>query len=730
MRIKHPVNAKSTKRMLRILPPDWKMVNDETSNGYKFFNMVLGTEIDELTDRLQVLYDSLFLDTIDLSEEGHLYQVELSGTPDNLGFLNSDGIKIKITNEDEFYNGEPTRFNYIETYSIPDTSNTIIGANYFRADSRGSGYFILTFNNDEGESYASGIYTAKRIYTDNTGEILSSSGFYTGIATEDFENTGRDELITPIEPLILSGRYPKYRKLTISGVNHYIGHYEPYKGWTYDSDGNVVAVNDYFQEYYFDSQGDKVFHRTYLNNPYGSGNYNKQYFTLRHVPISGTLKVYDIDNLDSSGNAKEIPQSGINMYYLKYSGMLDGEEGGFEPVYKGYSKYVPSGEGFNYIEGDEANLLTTISWDYQRVGSKLDSDSRSWVEPSSGDFTNMISITNPQTRYIVQYKWKRYNKANYISSFDSTRYLSLDTTQPAYSIENVSGNIEEADFSFTKNPKYTKNINGSVIDERAQILTFDGWKYRPDSRIKKVDLNIPIIYTQTSPLNNFYIGYRYKPIGYSTDMIPRVNSIRKYEVNCPFDNAAPGYNSIEDDITGKSNFCRYTASGSNKLFKIPYNSWFGKKIIYFGGDSYYYINMTNNDFIKPNMFYKFGFRPLKNQEITLLEYFDDNSDKYHIITIDQAGKIHIEIDGYEFVSRNAITMDSGDKELIVRYYPDDLISTIPVVELFIKDQEFYFEVFDLLRREVSSRDVSSTYLHLYKSCEIEIDKFQIYYEAF
>lgn len=140
--------------------------------------------------------------------------------------------------------------------------------------------------------------------------------------------------------------------------------------------------------------------------------------------------------------------------------------------------------------------------------------------------------------------------------------------------------------------------------------------------------------------------------------------------------------------------------------------------------------MTGKNFIKSNTFYKFKFRPIKSQDITLLEYFDDSLDRYHIVSIDENGTITVEIDGYQFVSREELTMDSGDKEIIVRYFPDDLTSDIPSVRLFMKDQNYHFEVIDLFRRKVDSQTVSSTYLHLFKSCSVEIDQFQIYYEAF
>lgn len=730
MRSKHPVQAKSTPNLLRVLPRQFKMVNDKTSNGYKYTNLLYGAEIDECNDRLKTLYDSLFLDTIDLAEEGELYEVNLSGTKKEHGYLNADGIKVKLVTEDEFYNGEPTRVIYQEQFPITSGSGPLLGANYMRTSPRGSGYILLSYDLDEGESYASSINTERKDYLDNVGTKISTSGFWAGIATQDYKNAQSDEVIAPLDQSLLSGNYPIWRDIVVSGQTYQIPHYEPYKGWIHDQNGNIVAVYDYFQDYYFDEDGNKVFHRTYLNNPYGAGNYTKQYFRLRHTPISGTLKLYDMDVLDASGNATEVLQAGSPVYYLAYSGMLRGTSGTFDSVYKGYDEVVPSGRGFKYIEGETATLLTTTSWDYQYEGSALNVESGVWIEPASGNLTNMISITNPQSRYIVEYKWKRYSKAKYVSSFNATRYLSLDSTQPLYSIENISGNMFPVDFRFTKNSGYVEEINGQSVDQRSRILTFDGWKIRPNSRLHKIDLMVPIVYTQPADLDPFLVQYTQDAIGYTKQFAPLYTPIRSYVVNCPFDNAAPSYNAIEDDLTGNSNFCRYNVAGSNKLFKIPYESWYGKKIIYFSGNSYYYIDMSGKTFIKNNTFFKFSFRPIKEKPIILMELFEDSLGQYITVSITKEGRINVEADGYNFVGREPLRMDSGNKEIIVRYYKDDIYNAVPVVEIFKKDQNFHFDVVDNFRQKVTAQTVSSTYIHLFKSCSVEVDKFQIYYEAF
>lgn len=730
MKTKNPIKAKSTKSLLSVFPPDYKMVYDESSNGYKFVNMMFGIEMDEAKERLKSLYDSYSFDTLDLSEDYTLYEVNLSGTPHHNGYLNNSGIKIKIASEDEFYNGDPTRVNYVSKFSIASGTYPIIGINYFRQSYRGSGYILLSYDVDEGDSYSSGVYSARKCAINNTGLYLSASGLWTGIKKQDYSTIGSDEILAPTDQNVLSGKYPMYRSILISGTLYNIDHYEPYKGWTYDSNGNVVAVNDYYQDYYFDEDGNKIFHRTYLNNPYGAGNYTKQYFNLRHTPISGTFTLLDMDILDISGNATNVASTGSAIYYLAYSGMLNGTSGHFEPVYKGYYQNVPSGQGFNYIEGDQATLLTTVSWDYQRKGTTLDQESGVWIEPSTGNFTNLISITNPQSRYIAEYSWKAYNKASYITSIDATRYLSLDTNQPIYSIENLSGNVNEIDFSFTNNPKYIKTTNGASIDQRSQILTFNGLKYRPKSRLYQVKLNVPIVYTEPKNLQFFNVPYKYNHIGYSDDFVPQINSLKTYAINCPFDNDVNSYAVTEDDLTGNSNTFQYSGSLNNKLFKTNFDSWYGKKIVYLSGDSYFYTDMTNKSFLKNNTFFKFAFRPLKNQTITLLDLHEDSHNQYMNAYISPAGIINVSIGGYNFKSKEPILMDSNKKEILIRYYEDDLYSGVPIIDLYYKDSKYHYQVARTFRQLSDEPTISSSYFYIFKSCSVDIDEFQLYYEAF
>jgi len=225
-----------------------------------------------------------------------------------------------------------------------------------------------------------------------------------------------NEIIYPIDGVTLSGEYPLTREvIDDSGIIQNIDHYTPFHGWTRDETGTVIAIVDYSGEYYYDNTGKKVYYRTAYNNPYGYNNYNVAYLDLANIPISGTLKVFDIDILDISGNATEIPSSGKVLYYYKSPKMFLGDASGdlsakFDPIYLGYESIVPSGQGFSpNMEGSGCSLYKTTSWNYLHEGAKLDDGSLSYID-GTGLITNKIMISGYHSRYLVEYKYKIYEK--------------------------------------------------------------------------------------------------------------------------------------------------------------------------------------------------------------------------------------------------------------------------------------------------------------------------------
>ena len=54
-----PIQAKNTERILKaVIPEEFKIVNDKSSNGYKFINLLYGAEIDQGLSVLKDVYNN------------------------------------------------------------------------------------------------------------------------------------------------------------------------------------------------------------------------------------------------------------------------------------------------------------------------------------------------------------------------------------------------------------------------------------------------------------------------------------------------------------------------------------------------------------------------------------------------------------------------------------------------------------------------------------------------
>lgn len=729
MKTRLPIQAKNTDYLLKsILPEDFKMVSDRSSNGYKFVNLLYGVEVDQYRDRLQYIYDNSFLETMDLSEEGVLYEVYLSGIP-KTQYLNStvsNSIPIKIVNwgntpgDSEFWDGSPTRIIFNNIYSINGIveSGRIVGLNYFRQNPSGYGYFLINTDIDQ-SMYSSNLSgSAWQINIDNLGTILSSTGTWPGIKTLSYEEQQADDILYPLGSGYLSRNYPLTRRIRDdSGVYCEIEYYEPYNGWVRDVDGNVVALNNYSSDYEYDSAGNKLWHRSAFNNPYGSGNYTVEYLQLRNVPISGTLKLYDLDNLDASGNATEI-SGATPVYRLQSSNMLLGNETGvFDPIYVGYNSIVPSDRGFGSIEGQTALEWISTSWNYQRESGYVDPDTQVYIE-GSGDITNVIKITNPISRYLAIYKYKTFSQANAITSLEGNKYLSYSTQDPLYSIKTVTNNEELLEYQFTRDPLYAA--------EKSRFITFNGWTTRPGSRISKIAFNIPITVANGPLASLLAVEGRDYHIGYG-GMVPDITSTRNYILDCPFAEEVYGGFVTESDLSGSGNYLTWTNTGSNEIYRLPIEESYGKRIRYIGPSGYYKIDSTN--FIKDNTFFRFKFRAYYPQTLTLMELSEVSSGKYIKVQVKSDGLISIISNGVEqSYSYDKLVFGPAIQDILIRYYPDPDYTDNPVFELYLGSNIGYTKP-RVFIKETDDIIPSLTYLHVYKNCSIDADSFQIYYET-
>ena len=737
MKTKKPIQAKSTERILRaVLPASFKMVNDESSNGYKFTNILAGVEIDEATDRLDETYGDSFISTIDLSNEFELYDVMLSGAPID-SYLNASGnIPIKITSENEFYNGDPTRIRPDGFISIPsgiDLSG-IIGLEYFRIDERGSGWLQFNSTSLQEEAFIAGDYPVYKVVLNSSfqgsGDYGSISGIYTGIEERDYDQDQRYEILVPIKSGVLKAKYPLTREIVDdSGIVQTIDHYTPYHGWTRDEMGTVIPVVDYDTDFTYDANGEKTYYRTAFNNKYGYNNYSSAYLDLEQIPISGTLRLFDIDILDISGNASEIPESGRDIYYLMSDKMnignptddLDGNpSGAFDPVYLGYESTIPVWKGFSdYMVGQSGVNIGTTSWDYLHEGVELKEGSLTW-EDGDGPITNKIRINNPQSRYMVQYSYKTHDKVKYITSLDANKYLSLDTPNPVYSTETISGNLVPLTYNFTKDP----NILG-----KAKLISFNGLEVRPYSKVTQIDFNIPFVAVSEQLLQFKSFNLNKNPIGFSNDYIPNVSTFRNYALVCPFDQDVIANAVTESDTTGNSNTLEYTNTANNLVRKITYDSYFGKRLDYYSGDSYFGIDDLST--IKENTYYHFKFKVRQPVDGYLVYNIDSPNSQYYFAEIDNTGRITITVDGFVFYSRDKLIFNNETKEIILHYTPDDISTAIPTVSIYIKEEGTIG--FREIRTTSAETDLSVSFatstLQVYKNMTVDIDSFKLYYEA-
>jgi hypothetical protein len=755
MNPKLPIQSQCTERILKaVLPDHFKMIEDKQSNGYKYINLLYGVEFDNANQTTKDIYNNSFITSIDLTKEYSLYELTLSGVPIT-SYLNTSGsIPIKITNETEFYNGVPTRIVSVGTLPLPmyyltysgdlvasgagfengfdigfntpcwSAISGVVGIEYVRKDMRGSGYLIISSDINQESGFFSGVYPLFVIDVGNnlknSGNYINTYGMFTGIKERNYSGDLTYEVLNPIDSITLSGKYPLTREITNdSGIISIIDHYTPYRGWMRDDTGSIVAIVDYSGEYYYDDSGNKVYYRTAYNNIYGYNNYSTAYLDLVDVPISGTLKVYDIDILDISGNSIEIPSSGKPLYYYKSTKMFLGDPSGdtqaqFDPIYLGYESIVPSGHGFGkFMEGSGCSIYKVTSWDYLHEGFGLDSGTLRYVD-GTGVITNKIMLSGYHSRYMVEYKYKIYDNLKYISSNNSNGYVSLDSKSPLFTTDtNIYNNIN---YEFTKDPSYSS--------ENTKIITFDGIKVRPGSRINKISFNIPIKYSESSLDGPIYQNTNKLYIGYSNEFVPQVNNFRHHVVNCLFDSVVSG-NLVETDITNCGNDLNY--SGNSLIYLINYKDQFGKKIIN-NSESYYYKDGIS--YLLDNTFFQFNCKIRTNQSGRLLELYDDSLNKYIFFDFDYDGRLKIQSDGYIFYGRELISFNGKEKNLVLKYSPDEFSSSIPTFKLYYKEEDdSWYRQIELTQSVYNSESVDHTTIKIFKNCSIDIGGFKIFYEA-
>lgn len=475
-------DANSTEIMInKILPSSFKIASDPTSNGYKFLNALYGIELDSIKDYLD---QAKHFSSFENFDYGYDFDVQYVKLPEIIssGFIYGDDIPIKITTTNEFYDGKITRFVYDSGYILDLTNyNTaasgILGIEYMRQSNTGSGILYINYDLDSVTAIQSGTYQTQKLPLDDLTKPVYSliSGFNYGISDQNYDTISRYELLQPETEPVLKKKYPEKKTITLPkdgdptkpNRDYIVDYYEP-ELYFWDNVNKIYKPTIPERDQYYDGTV-KKYHRVYLNNPYGSGIYNTEYLELEHVPISGTLKVYDIDTL-SNGLPTEINKTGTNVYrYFAYnSGNLTDPY--FE--YIGYTEKIPLEFQLGYDA--TATLYKITSWDYVHEDDGL--VSFDWVTNVNKPLTNKIKLVNAFGRYIVEYKYVNDMYHGSITSNYSNRYVKY------YNENHIYNSLDSQN-----NAQIIPNTL-SIESETRRAITFDGLDVRPGTVINEIIL--------------------------------------------------------------------------------------------------------------------------------------------------------------------------------------------------------------------------------------------------
>jgi len=670
MKIKKPIRAKSTERIMKaVLPSQFKMVNDKESNGYKYINLLFGVEIDEIYEKLQEAYNNSFISSIDLSKEGILYEVYLDGIPKN-DYLSDgpNGTKIKIVEDYEFNNGDPTRIIYNGELILKPGHINGVGLDYQNIDYNGNGVYILGFDNDMLTAFNTDDFTNFIIKIDGFDNVISEEGNNPGIKTQSYEISNDDEILNPLTIEQLPNIYPLTRTVNFNGTLIDIDHYEPYNGYIEIDENNIIANTNYNTDHYYDENGKKVFYRTASNNPYGYNNYNIAYVPLKYSPIPNTLKLYDIDIIDSNGNATEIPIEGKNLYSY-------GE-------YVGFSPDIPI--AFQDEDGPTtATDFITISWDYLYEGTKFNENTLQWDITNSGNTINMLKIVNPTSRYIVEYKYLEFDKVYGITSRETTNNYRKYDEDPVFMLYDDKS-YDKVDFKFTNDPLINDN----------SIITFDGKHIRPNSNISKLQVNLPVIYSKGDITKYICSPITKKGIGYSNEYVPNVIN-DKIDIFEYFFKGLTG-NYVPNIVN----------SGTNKVFPINYDTYIGKRLYYISDEMYYSFD---DIFPDKDIHIKAGFRFYKKTDIILIDYKNDN---YSIKSYIKDNIFITEINSKQYLADNIFNYDMNSYEIIYRILLNDKM------DIYLSNGGIFSKI-KLSEREINIEPTENKF-HVFKNGSIDV----------
>lgn len=400
--------------------PEWMKIKDPDSRGSRFIGAIYGQELD-LLKRTALLY-SKYTNIKDAPIEtiSKMYEVELD-YPFASGYIkptdasgNALSFKIKVVEDQtDFFSNPPTRLQYIDKLKPSGInkrplSGVIAGIEYLSGYP--SGIFVIQRQANPIDPSSTLYYTIDSGL--NAINPIPFSGDALALDHIGLKKNSSYDLLQPEPNWSIQNKYPTKTWISPSGEINV------------RPTGITLLYNSFIDVH----TGEKIYNRKMLNNPYGSGVYTLADVDLTFYPVSGSTKVYDIQNLDPSGNPTEIIASGTRLYYFA-SGLTTGIW-----EYKGYVSPIPKyltppeiihnieeKSGSGYFTPITPSSLMVTSWRFLPSGGYIDDE----VFPHSGTFRYIdgtgrfgkkIRFTNAISKYQAEYKYSLHDSITQLSA--------------------------------------------------------------------------------------------------------------------------------------------------------------------------------------------------------------------------------------------------------------------------------------------------------------------------
>jgi len=254
-------NSPETLEILSGLPSWMNMTSNTQSVGFQVFNAILGIEAERIRKLGTWIHNNVFSATAYINEMPYYYKSVINKlAPETTtiygqGYINGNNTTGRISidvvdNEVDWVYVQPTRISYVSRTP-------------FVGDIRGIEYV------ENHPTYPTGVILATYVQPDPTGYNVvttAENGIQLtreakGVEYQQFSYQGYDEILRPET-----------------------------SGYLWSEYGSANT------------------------NPYGKNVFNVSRGEFEHTPVPGTVHMYDILNLDSSGNATEIKSTGTQSY--------------------------------------------------------------------------------------------------------------------------------------------------------------------------------------------------------------------------------------------------------------------------------------------------------------------------------------------------------------------------------------------------------------------------------